>query len=70
MGFDIKETIEYKEKGFNLVTCPVCKNETLDNHYVCPHCNWEYDGIEDEYTPSSVNCRLTVNEYREVFAVE
>ena len=61
---DIRKTREFLEFGFNVVICPVCGKETLDNHFICPHCGWEYDGIEDLNIPSSVNRCETINQYR------
>ena len=48
---NLRETAEYKEHGFKIVTCPVCGNETLDMYWICEHCGWEYDYTksEDEY---------------------
>ena len=45
---DIRETIEFKEFGYKVVTCPVCGNETLDNYYICPHCGNEYGRDKNE----------------------
>ncbi len=42
---NLRETIEFKDFGFNIVTCPNCAQETLDNYYICPTCGWEYDGL-------------------------
>ena len=28
---------------FRIVTCPVCGYPTLDMHWICEHCGWEYD---------------------------
>ncbi len=31
--------------------CPVCQSPTLDNHYICAKCGWEYDHSSDnEYS--------------------
>lgn len=61
---NLRETVEYKEFGFSVITCPVCGKETLNNHYICPHCGWEYDGIhgEDTYSPANAT---TIREYKE-----
>lgn len=63
---NLKETIEYKKHGFQLVTCPICGKETLNNFWVCETCGWEYDGFifEDEYSDAN-GC--TVAEYRANF---
>lgn len=63
---NLKETIEYKEYGFNIVKCPICGQETLDNHYVCENCNWEYDGTVDEETYSCVN-NSCIKDYKKFF---
>jgi hypothetical protein len=62
----IRDTIEYKEFGFNVVKCPVCGEETLDSHFICPHCEWEYDGTLDENVVSISN-QSTIKEFRESF---
>lgn len=37
---------EYLDSGYyQIVTCPVCGNETFDNWAICPHCWWEYDEL-------------------------
>ena len=60
---NLRETVEYKEFGYGVITCPVCGKETLNNHYICPHCGWEYDGIMDEdmYSPANTT---TIKEYK------
>lgn len=60
---NLKDTVEYKEFGFNIVKCPVCGQDTLDNHYVCDNCGWEYDNIYDEDNYSSANS-CSIQEYR------
>lgn len=62
---NIKTSREYLEFGFNIVRCPACGQETLDNHFLCPYCNWEYDGDIDENTPSASNSGFTPHEYLE-----
>lgn len=66
---DIRDTEEYKTHNFSIVTCPICGNETLDSHYICPHCNWEYDGTveDDEYSSANGD---TVKEYKIKFGKE
>ena len=61
--FDLRKTAEYLEMGFQIVTCPVCGEETLDSHWVCRKCKWEYDGTVSENEYSACN-RMTVAEYR------
>lgn len=60
---NIRESKEYLEFGYKVVKCPVCGEETLDNHFICPNCDWEYDGIENENTWSSAN-GYPIQEYR------
>ena len=61
--FDPRNTPEYKEFDFHIVNCPVCGKETLNDHFICPNCGWEYDGITEEDVYSSCN-RTTIAEYR------
>jgi hypothetical protein len=53
---------EYNDPDFRVVKCPICGEDTLDNHYICSNCYWEYDGktLTEEY--SSAN-RSTVKDY-------
>ena len=46
--FDLRATQEYREMGFQIVKCPVCGKETLDDYFICPNCGWEYDGTTDK----------------------
>ena len=55
-------TVEYKDLGYNIVTCPVCGNYSLDSYWICDNCGWEYDGITDKNTYSEVNYS-TISEY-------
>ena len=63
---DIRESVEYKEFGFKVVVCPICGHETLNQYYICPHCNWEYDGtlLNEEY---SVANSSTIEDYKKEF---
>lgn len=63
---NLKETAEYKEHGFKIVTCPVCGNETLDMYWICEHRGWEYDYTksEDEYSDANGS---TIKEYRKKY---
>lgn len=63
---DIRNTKEYKSGNFHIVTCPICKNETLDMHFICEHCGWEYDYTSDENEESSAN-GMTIREYRAAY---
>ena len=60
---DLRNTPEYRESGFQIVNCPVCGKETLDNNWVCHNCGWEYDGTTDEKSYSSCN-GATIPDYR------
>ena len=52
---DLTETIEYKELGYKIVKCPVCGEDTLNSHWICENCGWEYDGILYEGIHSTCN---------------
>ena len=48
-----------------VIICPVCMHKTLDNHDICPHCGWEYDGFpEDHYSAAN---GATLSEYRKYY---
>ncbi|MBO5714902.1 MAG: hypothetical protein J6S23_00725 [Clostridia bacterium] len=50
---------------YTVILCPVCNHKTLDNHDICRHCGWEYDGFdEDHYSAAN---RATLREYREKY---
>lgn len=59
----LTDTTEYKDMGYKIVFCPVCGSRTLDSHYICSYCQWEYDGVTEEDVRSSCN-KMTVAEYR------
>lgn len=61
--FDLRSTQEYRELGFQIVNCPVCGEETLDSHWICQYCGWEYDGTKEGNTYSSCN-KATIADYR------
>ena len=63
---DIRETDEFKSGDFHIVTCPVCRNETLDNYWICAHCGWEYDGTHDEDARSAAN-GMSIRQYRAIY---
>ena len=49
--------------GYNKIICPVCGNETFDDYFICPHCNWEADFLmsDTEYSPAN---RSTIKKAR------
>ena len=64
---NLRESKEYLEFGYKIIRCPVCGKETLDNHFICPTCNWEYDDeVEfktgDEYSTAN-DCTLNEHLY-------
>lgn len=61
--YDLRDTPEYREFGFRIVRCPVCGEETLDSHFICRKCGWEYDGTAEETQYSSCN-KTTIASYR------
>lgn len=54
---------EHVDKGYKIITCPVCSNETFDDYFICPHCEWEYDNIVDENIYSTTN-KSTIKDFR------
>ena len=63
---NLRDTAEYKEHGFKIVTCPICGNETLDMYWVCEHCGWEYDYTKDENKESIAN-GMSIKKYRAAY---
>lgn len=66
---DIIGNDEYQiclDLGRQIINCPICGNETFDDWFICPHCNWEAEPLkfEDEYSPAN---QATVKEYREKY---
>ncbi len=59
---DLMNTKEYKDHGYKIVDCPICGWKTLDTHWICFRCGWEYDGFDEDHY-SSVN-NATLREYR------
>ena len=37
------------DEDHTVILCPVCKCKTLDNHDICRHCGWEYDGFPEDH---------------------
>lgn len=62
---NIRESKEYLEFGYKVVRCPICRKETLDNHFICPTCNWEYDDsvVNNDSYYSAVN-GYSIKEYK------
>ena len=53
------------DQDHTVILCPVCNGKTLDNHWICPHCGWEYDGFpEDHYSAAN---GATLVKYREQY---
>ena len=63
---DPRDTVEYREDQFPIVTCPVCGNETLGMNWICPRCGWEQDGAEADSDFSSAN-GATPRKYRSLY---
>ena len=62
---NIRESKEYLEFGYKIVRCPICRHETLDNHFICPTCNWEYDeSVVDNDSFYSESNGYSINEYK------
>jgi hypothetical protein len=64
--FEIIGEEEYQmclDLGRQIISCPICGNETFNDWFICPHCNWEAEPLkfEDEYSPAN---KSTVAEYR------
>lgn len=66
-AISLERTVEVKEYGYEVVNCPVCGNETLNDYYICPHCGWEYDGHVEPNRKSSANNNATIKKYRKEY---
>lgn len=53
------------DEEHTVIVCPVCQRKTLDNHDICRHCGWEYDGFPDDHYSAANGATLI--EYREQF---
>ena len=55
--------------GRQIINCPICGNETFNDWFICPHCNWEAEILhsEDEYSPAN---KSTIAEYRKKYINE
>ena len=60
--FELGQTVD---DIFTVILCPICENKTLDNHYICRHCGWEYDGFPDRHYSAANGATLA--EYREQY---
>ena len=49
--------------GRQIIQCPICGNDTFNDWFICPHCNWQAEILhfEDEYSPAN---KSTIEEYR------
>ena len=49
--------------GRQIINCPICGNETFNDWFICPYCNWQAEilHLEDEYSPAN---KSTIEEYR------
>lgn len=63
---NLRSTREYLEFGFQIVKCPVCGSDTLESHWICETCGWEYDGTTEENEYSFCN-EATIAAYRKKF---
>lgn len=63
---DPRDTAEYREDRFPIVTCPICGSETLGMNWTCPRCGWEQDGTEEDSEFSGAN-GMTVEVYRNIY---
>lgn len=63
---DPRDTVEYRQLDYPIVTCPVCGSETLGMDWVCPRCGWEQDGTTEGADFSSAN-GMTLAKYREAY---
>ncbi|MBE6636615.1 MAG: hypothetical protein E7618_02290 [Ruminococcaceae bacterium] len=53
------------DEDHTVILCPICEHKTLDNHEICRHCGWEYDGFpEDHYSAAN---GATPIAYREAY---
>lgn len=58
-----KIIVEHIEKGYKIIECPVCSNETFDDYFICPHCGWEFDNIVDKDVYSTTN-KSTIKDFK------
>lgn len=68
---ELMNTVEYKEYGFSIKDCPICKSKTMDTFWICSACGWEYDLFidyknDDEFS----DCNgATLGEYKNVYRI-
>jgi mRNA interferase MazF len=55
--------------GRQIINCPICGNETFNDWFICPYCNWQAEILhfEDEYSPAN---KSTIEEYRKKYLSE
>ena len=59
--------------GRTIIRCPICGNETFNDWFICPHCNWEaeielykkdlhdtdnHDGVITDLEPDILECEV------------
>ena len=64
-SFENLEIGEAYDNDFTVIRCPVCGQKTLDNHWICPRCGWEYDGLPEHHYSAANGATLA--EYRGKF---
>lgn len=50
---------------YTVILCPVCRWKTLDQHDICRHCGWEYDGFDEDHVSAANGASLRA--YREAY---
>lgn len=74
-GKDTEEELinseEYKEHGYSIIDCPICKCKTMDNCWICSGCGWEHDiFIDYENDEEFSGCNgTTLGEYKNVYRI-
>lgn len=53
------------DDDYTVILCPVCGRKTLDNHWICACCGWEYDGFPEKHYSAANGSTLA--SYREKF---
>lgn len=74
-GKDTEEELinseEYKEHGYSIIDCPICKCKTMDNCWICSGCGWEHDiFIDYENDDEFSDCNGAIlGEYKNVYRI-